>query len=97
MIDEKETFSGSVGGIMKAPPTFLPMEGTSLAMRQKFAPSFFDSDNDKNIEIFDKNAYWNVNYTDLKDPKVPLESLTQFMPVTAAGYTLKLPTLGVIG
>ena len=67
------------------------LKGLPETMKEKFAPSFFDSDNDENIEIHDKDAYWNVNYTDIEKPKIPLVGLTDMMPVTAKGYTFEAP------
>jgi hypothetical protein len=59
-------------------------------VRRLFAPTFVP-DSSGNTSVSARSGLYAVNYTDLQNPKVPLENLTQFMPVTAAGYTFQAP------
>jgi hypothetical protein len=59
--------------------------------RRLFAPTFVDPSGGGTTPILAKDGLYAVNYTDLETPKVPLDKLTQLMPVTAAGYTFQAP------
>ncbi len=78
--------------------------GTSIStigndQRQFFSPTFAldeDSDGDEidNSAPFQvRDGWYDVRYTDLVNPKVPLDDFTQLMPVTAAGYTFQAPNV----
>jgi len=72
-------------------------EGLSLSsvgaeMRSLFSPSFAP-DADGDTPILARDGYFAVNYTDLTDPKVPLENFVQTMPIKASGYTFQAPTV----
>jgi len=62
----------------------------SSDVRELFAPTFVP-DTNGNTSILARDGLYAVNYTDLDNPKVALENLTQFMPVTSAGYTFQAP------
>jgi hypothetical protein len=62
----------------------------SADVRRLFTPTFVP-DSSGNAPAQARSGLYAVNYTDLANPKVPLENLTQFMPVTAAGYTFQAP------
>ncbi len=59
-------------------------------MLQTFAPSL--ASDDGSVPILARDGFYSVNYTDLNNPKVPLENLAQLMPIKAAGYTFQAPT-----
>lgn len=67
--------------------------GTSIltideSIRKIFAPSFAP-DASNNIVVKASDGMFNVNYTDLSNPRIPLQNMT--LPVTAAGYTFQAP------
>ncbi|MBX3745651.1 MAG: hypothetical protein KF833_10115 [Verrucomicrobiae bacterium] len=59
------------------------------SVRRLFAPTF--TPDSSNRGVMARSGLYAVNYTDLDSPKVPLENLTQLMPVTASGYTFQAP------
>ncbi len=59
--------------------------------RAIFSPSFAVDGKSLKGPVTARDGLYAVNFTDLSDPKVPLEGLTQLMPVTAAGYTFQAP------
>ncbi len=59
--------------------------------RRLFAPTFTAPANGGDPAVTVRNGLYAVNYTDLMTPKVPLDNLSQLMPVTAAGYTFQAP------
>ncbi len=59
-------------------------------IRQIFSSTFAQAANGV-TPILAQNGAYAVNYTDLLSPKVALTNLTQFMPITAAGYTFQAP------
>ena len=59
---------------------------------RKLLASTFAADANSNVPAKVENGYFAVNYTDLQTPRVPLDNLTQLMPVTAAGYTFQAPS-----
>lgn len=56
-----------------------------------FAPTFYPDASAGKVSVRARDGLYAVNYTDLTSPKVPLQGLTQIMPVTAAGYTFQAP------
>ncbi|HMP72003.1 MAG TPA: PA14 domain-containing protein [Kiritimatiellia bacterium] len=62
------------------------------SMRRDFAPSFVPDANTGVTPILARDGWYAVNYTDLSDPKVPLDNFTQLMPVKASGYTFQAPS-----
>lgn len=83
-IDVYGAFQGSDGG--KSITTI------DNSTRLLFSPSFAtDKDASPQTPALAQNGLYGVQYTDLSSPKVPLEKLTQRMPVTAAGYTFQAP------
>ncbi len=61
-------------------------------MRESFAASFAP-DAGGTTPALAADGLYAVDYTDLSDPKVPLDNFTQLMPVTAAGYTFQAPSV----
>ena len=61
----------------------------SESTRRLFAPTFTPDTGAPGVTA--RSGLYAVNYTDLVSPKVPLDNLTQLMPVTAAGYTFQAP------
>lgn len=61
-------------------------------LRALFAPSFAP-DATGVAPLLARDGYYDVSYLDLADPKVPLENLSQIMPVRAAGYTFQAPSV----
>jgi hypothetical protein len=59
-------------------------------MRALFSATFAP-DSSGTTPALARNGYYNVAYTDLASPKVPLDNFSQLMPVTAAGYTFQAP------
>lgn len=62
----------------------------SASVRQLFSPTLAP-DAAGNTSALARDGWYSVKYTDLDSPKVALENLTKFMPVTAAGYTFQAP------
>lgn len=60
------------------------------SVRQLFSPTLAP-DSNGNVSALARDGWYSVTYTDLDSPKVPLDNLTQLMPVTAAGYTFQAP------
>lgn len=58
---------------------------------QVFGPSFC-KDASGNIPLLARDGYYDYSYYDLEHPKVPLDNLTQILPITAAGYTFQAPS-----
>ena len=54
-----------------------------------FSPTLA-ADTNNNKPILARDGWYAVNYTDLNNPKVPLENME--LPVTAAGYTFQAPS-----
>jgi len=78
------TSSASTGGEIS-------MSDAGTDLRSLFAASFCpDSTGVSAVQAQD--GLYSVNYTDLTNPKIPLEGFTQLMPVTAAGYTFQAPS-----
>jgi hypothetical protein len=66
------------------------MTSVSNDIRRMFSQSFAQPANGS-IPIKVRDGLYGVHYTDLVNPKVPLDKLTQLLPVTAAGYTFQAP------
>ena len=60
-------------------------------MRELYAPTFA-ADASGTTPLLARDGFFSVNYTDLTDPKVPLENFAQLMPITASGYTFQAPS-----
>ena len=75
------------------PPHAMSLDVAS-SWRKLYAPSFagdFSAADGGGVAAKVEDGLYSVNYTDLEDPKVPLENLTDLMPVTTAGYTFQAP------
>ena len=87
--------SGSIGGVSLISgnigrQTLATFQTIDNDLRRLFDPTFAQAANGT-TPIMAQDGLYNVNYTDLTTPKVPLANLTQLMPVTAAGYTFQAP------
>ncbi|MBL9139750.1 MAG: hypothetical protein JNK85_28025 [Verrucomicrobiales bacterium] len=80
---------GTLADIDKIPPEMQLY--LSEDVRRLFAPTFVDPSGGGTTPVLAKEGLYAVNYTDLESPKVPLDRLTQLLPVTAAGYTFQAP------
>lgn len=67
------------------------LSGVSEDLRRLFA-STFAPDTSGAVPLLARDGFYSVNYTDLSDPKVPLDNLTQIMPLSASGYTFQAPS-----
>lgn len=73
--------------------------GTSISTlnngwRELFSPTFFldtDDEGNRTAPFQVRDGWYSVAYTDLINPKVPLDNFSQLMPVTAKGYTFQAP------
>lgn len=55
-----------------------------------FASSFISTDGET-ASVRSLDGSFSLNYTDLDDPKIPLDNLAQLMPVKASGYSFQAP------
>ncbi len=61
-------------------------------MRQMYSPTFA-LDGSGNTPALVRDGWYSVSYTDISNPKVPLDNFSQLMPVKASGYTFQAPTV----
>jgi len=71
------------------------IENTNIGMInaddvRTFASSFIGVDGDT-AAVRSLDGAFALNYTDLDDPKTPLQNLSQLMPVKASGYSFQAP------
>src|SRR5262249_53329544 len=70
----------------------IDLDGTVMNL---FAPTFYQPANGTAQILAVSNGLYNVNYTYLQNPKVPLTGLSNALPIMAAGYTFQaLPEWG---
>jgi len=67
------------------------LSGVSSSIRDLFAPTFGSATNLLTYTSDTKSGLFDVNYTDLTNPKVNLTNFINQMPITAAGYTFQAP------
>ncbi len=60
-------------------------------MRTLFASTFALDSSSGTTPVRARDGLYAVNYTDLSNPKVPLDNFAQLMPVKASGYTFQAP------
>ncbi len=86
-------------GTLKAGALFDALKGNagvsaytiSADIRAIFAGSLAPDDSGPGGAIFARDGAYNVGFTDMSDPRTPLDGLTQLFPVSASGYTFKAP------
>ena len=87
--DGPNLFGGSIFEVFRGGFEGRSMRNLPNSMLQKFAPTFAKNNGTASFQA--KDNYWNVNYTDMTAPKVPLDGLANAMPVKAGGYTFQAP------
>jgi hypothetical protein len=63
----------------------------ATSIRAVFSSTFGSASNSLTYGASSGAGLFDVSYTDLLSPKVPLDQLAEKMPVTAAGYTFQAP------
>ena len=82
--DINQAFANAAGGAISS-----GVISIDNGVRTLFASTF--ATNAGVVPVNARDGWYAVNYTDLLSPKVPLDNLTQLLPVTAAGYTFQAP------
>ncbi len=81
---------GGMFGSQVGRQNLFKVQDVSADWRSLFLPTFAP-DSTGVIGGMARDRYYAVNYTDLESPKVPLDNLTELMPISAAGYTFQAP------
>ncbi len=63
---------------------------TTADMRSLFA-STFAPDSTGALPAYSRNGWFSLNYTDVDNPKVPVDQFRELMPISASGYAFTPP------